>query len=238
MIYALPNDIPREMLFKWGTSSNLELKFTRNSFDARTVLLNSWLANAPQVVLSISYFSINRLATSMVVAHEWDQLAVSRKGLRVTQPVGEQKSTYFLSLPYRWALPLAVMSGMLHWLLSQALFLARIEIRDMNGVLKPSESKCICGYSPISVLVFSLTWIGLLIVIVFFTLRQIDQHIPPAATCSLAISAACHPPPNDIEPHLRPVQWGAVRNMFGGGIAHCTFTSEPVTCPKEGQLYA
>lgn len=42
-----------------------------------------------------------------------------RKGLRVTQPHGYQRSSYFLQLPYRWSLPLIVISGTLHWLLSR-----------------------------------------------------------------------------------------------------------------------
>lgn len=152
MIFAMPNSIPLESLSKWGTASQLQLSFANSSFDPRSILLNAWLANTPQVILSAAYFLVNRICTSLCLAREWNRLAVVRKPLRVTNPRGDQRSTYFLSLPYRWAIPLTVVSGLLHWLLSQSVFLARLEIRDINRNLIPSQSRCACGYSPLSIL--------------------------------------------------------------------------------------
>jgi hypothetical protein len=234
----VPDDIPRNQFYKWGTASQLQLAFANSSFDTRGILLNAWLANTPQIILSASYFLVNRLCTSMCLAQEWNQQAVSGKTLRVTNPSGEQRSTYFLNLPYRWAIPLTIMSGFLHWLLSQSLFLARREIRDVNGNLVPSESKCTCGYSALSILVFSLTWICLLLVVLALLLRRMDQNLPQTKNCSLVISAACHPSPDDVDPQLRRVQWGVVRSRYGGDIGHCTLTSERVTSPEEGKDYA
>ena len=164
--------------------------------------MKAWLANPPQILLSASYFWVNRICTSICVAQEWNQLAVSRKSLRVTNPTGEQRTTYFLSLPYRWAIPLTTISGFLHWLLSQSVFLARREIRDVNGNLLPSESTCICGYSPLSILVFSLTWITLLVVVLHLLYQKIDRNLPLTRNCSLVMSAACHPSPDDVDPQL------------------------------------
>lgn len=61
--------------------------------------------------------------------------------------------------------------------------------------------------------------------------------IPPTEHCSLVISAACHPPPDDIDPQLGTVQWGVVRSRFGGDIDQCSFTSEAVSAPEEGVVY-
>lgn len=239
MTFALSNStLSNDRVYKWGTASELQLGFANSSFGASNILLNAWLANTPQIILSASYFLINRLCTSMCIAHEWNRLAESRKGLRVTQPSGAQRSTYFLNLPYRWSIPLTIISGLLHWLLSQSLFLARREIRDVNGDVIPAESKCTCGYSSVSVLIFSLAWISLLLVVLALLLRKMTRRIPIAANCSLVISAACHASPDEIEPGLKPVQWGVVRSRFGGEIEHCGLSSEDVSEPQEGRWYA
>ena len=39
---------------------------------------------------------------------------------------GAQRSEYFLQLPYRFALPIMLYSGFLHWLCSQSFFLVSI----------------------------------------------------------------------------------------------------------------
>jgi len=111
------------------------------SIDARTlieypqyhnvdsILGNTLIANAPQVVLSGIYFSYNSLLTCMLLGKEWASYAFVRKGLRISsEPRGSQRSTYFLSLPYRFAIPLMAASGLLHWMVSQSIFFAAIEV--------------------------------------------------------------------------------------------------------------
>ncbi|KAF2733473.1 hypothetical protein EJ04DRAFT_409983, partial [Polyplosphaeria fusca] len=221
----------------WGTNSKLLLP-TSTSFDTRGILLNAWLANTPQILLSLAYFSINRVVTSAHFSQEWEGFSRSRKGLRVTNPKrSSQRTAHFLQIPYRWALPLGFLSGMLHWMLSQALFLVRLEMRDTAGVLYP-QSTCACGYSPLSLLCFSLVFWVLLISIAWILACKVKLHMPVADHCSAVISAACHPPPDDEVAFLKQVQWGVVRNRFGGTIEHCTFSSEPVTQPEEGRCYA
>jgi hypothetical protein len=122
-------------------------------------------------------------------------------------------------------------------MLSQALFLVRFEVRNTDGNLYP-ESTCACGYSPLSVLIFTLLFLGLLLWVLCLLLQKVDIYMPVTGHCSAVISAACHPPPDDENAHWKKVQWGVVRNRFGGSIEHCTFTSEEVTYPQEGELYA
>jgi hypothetical protein len=222
---------------KWGTASPHQLNLASNSFDTDGILFNAWIANLPQFLLSFSYFAINRLCTSICFANEWNSYGITKKGLRTTSPKGQQRRTYFLQLPYRWAVPLTATSGFLHWLLSQSLFLVRLEIRDTNGTIIESESRCTCGYSPISIMTFCLVFVILLLVVFRMLLRTSTLNLPAAAHCSLVISAACHAPPSDNDPQLKRVQWGVVRNRFGA-IDHCSFTSEDVTRPVEGNLYS
>lgn len=103
-------------------------------------------------------------------------------------------------------------AGVLHWLPSESLFLARRKIRDVNGNLLSSESKCTCGCSALSVLVFSLTWTALPLIVLVLLLRKMDWNLPLAKSCSLVTSAACYPSPVDGGDHqLRRVHlWGRV----------------------------
>jgi hypothetical protein len=98
-----------------------------------TVISNVLVANVPQVVLSFVYLSFNGLFTAMLLGYEWFTYTRQHKGLRVTtQRRASQRSTYFLSLPYRFALPLMVVSGTLHWLVSQSIFLVAIEVSELH----------------------------------------------------------------------------------------------------------
>lgn len=223
---------------QWGTSSTSNLWITQQTFDTAGILTNAFLANVPQAVLSYTYFAINRLCTSMCFSREWNAYGTSRKSLRVTSPAGGQRKTFFLQLPYRWAIPLTVTSGLLHWLASQTVFLSRLELEDADGKLISAESKSTTGFSALSASVLCAVLLMLGTVIMALGFRKIEIHVPPALHCSMTIAAACHPPPDEVEPHLKEVQWGVVQNRFGGSVDHCTFTREPVSQPEVGKEYA
>ncbi|KAE9378504.1 hypothetical protein N431DRAFT_528895 [Stipitochalara longipes BDJ] len=186
----------------------------------------------------MAYFALNRMCTSICFTREWNDCAIYRKGLRTTVSSGEQRPAYFLQLPYRWAVPLTTISGVLHWLLSQSLFLVLLEIRDTDGEIIDTESTSTVGYSNLSLLVFATTYLVTLFVVFGLQVRRITLRIPPANHCSLVISAACHPPPEDPNAQLKQVQWGVVRERFGARVGHCSFTSEEVSPPKEEKYYA
>jgi hypothetical protein len=229
--------LTRGFTTSWGTASKLTLDSTQFAFNARGAILTAWLANLPQAFLSFFYFSINRICTSICFAIEWNNYATKRKGLRVTSPQGEQRSTHFLQLPFRFAAPLTICSGILHWLLSQSLFLVRLEARSRDGKLVPT-SLCACGYSVLSYLVFTLVLLILVVTIGSLLVRKIAVHVPPARHCSLIISAACHPPTDDRGCHLKAVQWGVVEEGTESVTGHCTFTSWDVQTLQKDVLYA
>lgn len=206
-------------------------------FTTGGILINVLLANVPQALLSFSYFSLNRLCTSICFAQEWNEHGRTRKALRTSNPEGQQRANRYLHLPYHWEIPLTAVSGLMHWLLSQSLFLVRLEIRDQGNELKPSESKCTCGYSPLSILVFSVTHLLTLVIVVCLYMRKMTVKIPPADHCSLVISAACHPPPDDPDAYQKPVRWGVVKSQHSGTVQHCSFTSQPVSRPVSGVVY-
>ncbi|KAF4544456.1 uncharacterized protein LTHEOB_6026 [Lasiodiplodia theobromae] len=86
------------------------------------------LANLPQVVLWLNLVFLNRLVTCMAVSREWSLMAHARKGLRTSASRGEQRSTYWLQLPLKFAIPMLAVSTGLHYLASQALFFGSLRI--------------------------------------------------------------------------------------------------------------
>ena len=196
--------------------------------------LNILVANSPQVLLSFLFLTYNCLFTCMLMGHEWSGYAHVRKPLRVTSPAGSQRSTYRLQLPYKYGIPLLVLSATLHWLVSQSLFLARIVYVDDQNVRNKFIMDTL-GYSCLAILM--VIGLGSIAVIVgiLHGLRRYKPGVPLAGSCSAAISAACHRPNEDVDAAYKPVMWGAVESS--GPVGHCCFTSFEVTKPVVGQKY-
>jgi len=88
----------------------------------RTYMGMTFRVNLPQLEVSITYLCINAILTRMHVEREWVMFGRECKALRVSHPKGAQRSTYRLQLPYRWSIPLMVISGTLHWLISNCIY--------------------------------------------------------------------------------------------------------------------
>ena len=194
------------------------------------------LANAPQVILSFLYLTYNGLFSCMLLMEEWTGFAYERKPLRVTSPIDMQRSSYWLQLPYKYGIPLLVMFGTLHWLVSQSIFLARVTVLDHQEKEIPDASLSTCGYSCIAI----ITVIILGSIVVLFGIlngcRKYKEGMSLIGSCSAAISAACHSMKDDPDAALLPVLWGAVKN--NDPVGHCCFSSMDVSPPVEGKEYA
>lgn len=241
-VIAFVSDDTRDVatsLWSWGPASQL-IAGGLVRYDALGVLYNTWLANMPQVLLSSAYFYINRCLTRYASSLEWIQWAETRKYLRVSRPQDQQRGTHFLQLPYKIAIPMVVYSGLLHWLLSQALFLRRLELKSYDGTIIEDASTCTVGYSPLSVLVLVVVaLVGTVCIAVQIWLLKPRSDIPYGANNSLVISAACHPPPNDVDACIKAVQWGVVADGNAStSTQHCTFTSKEVYPVASGEDYA
>ncbi|KAK3614063.1 hypothetical protein LTR56_026058 [Elasticomyces elasticus] len=90
-------------------------------------------ANLPQLLLSVVYMLYNDLFTRMQLAREWLSYSKTRKSLRVTNPEGEQRSTRFLQLPFIYAIPLLIAMAVLHWLVSQSVFVVLANTYDYSN---------------------------------------------------------------------------------------------------------
>lgn len=164
-------------------------------------------ANVWQTGVSMIYIQVNALLTCMLVNKEWQQYGSKRKTLRVTHPVGAQRSTYFLSLPLRYALPMQALWILLHWALSQACYMFAVEDHWYGEAL--SESPFL-AFSPWPSFTSVLLGICILIGITVISLRKDNGPLPVGAYCSAVISAACHPSSKDSDDHLSPLQWGSI----------------------------
>jgi hypothetical protein len=203
------------------------------------------LANLPQLIISFLYVLYNGLFTGMYTAAEWMSYATKRQPLRVTNPEGEQNSTYWLQLPYAISIPILVAMTLLHWLVSQSIFLASINFYRDGLELEGDDTKVMgCGYS-CAAIIFAIA-LGLLLVgtLVGNGFRIYPASMPLASTCSAAISAACHPPTDDKEAAYKALQWGVVQadsssNLLSeGALPHCSFSSREVEPPANGRTYA
>ncbi|KAM5349449.1 hypothetical protein ACJ41O_005954 [Fusarium nematophilum] len=91
------------------------------------------VANLPQLILSICYMSYNGLFTRMLAEFEWSKYSVGFRALRVTDPKGKQNSTYRLQLPYRFSIPLIIVSILLHWIYSNCIYVSNYEGETCPG---------------------------------------------------------------------------------------------------------
>jgi hypothetical protein len=139
-----------------------------------------------------------------------------RKYLRVSNPKGEQQCTYFLQIPYIYGIPLLIGSGLMHWLVSQSIFLANITIIPRDGLVPMQDEITTIAYSPVAMLFLLFLGVCMLLFLLVVALRKLPRGMPLIASNSIAISAACHLPGYDQseleEVPLHPLTWGAVPN--------------------------
>ena len=223
-------------------------------------IANVLWANYWQIIVSFLYLAYNALLTCQLVSAEWGGYAAERKTLRVSHPKGIQRSSYFISMPMKYGIPLLGANAIMHWLISQSVFVVSTTTYFPGDIEDTSQSFTTTGYSisatlackyllrnwhhselllhPILTLPCAVAiCFGIFMLIIFGinAMRYLPKGMPLASTCSAAISAACHPPAADAEAHLLPVQWGVVPST-ATEPKHCAFTTYRfVRAPDEGE---
>lgn len=195
--------------------------------------------NAIQIALAWSYLAANDLLTSMVASREYQRYAAVRKAVRVARPEGQQRDTYFLSLPYKYALPLITLWTLLHWQISIELELVRVQVYNADGSLDKAR-----GYQG---MVISSYWFAGIISGVFlifvgimaFSLLRYPCGMPLTRANSLLISAACHRGPDEgEEAAVLPVQYGVLPGVMNDGFECVGFSSKHVEPVVAGRRYS
>lgn len=202
---------------------NLVMGWNLPGYGNTSIAVSTLIANAPQAVFSFLYVCYNCLFTCMFMMRELAYFSVTagrgRKYLRVSEARGEQKSTYFLNLPLKYGIPLLVGSGLMHWLVSQSVFLANITIIPRDGLVPMQDEITTVAYSPLGMLFLLVLGLVLLVFLLATALRKLPIGMPLIGSNSIALSAACHAPVGLDQSEredmvLRPLNWGAVP---GGG---------------------
>ncbi|KAI6082383.1 hypothetical protein F4821DRAFT_216117 [Hypoxylon rubiginosum] len=160
------------------------------------------LANSPQILLSICYLAYNNMFTRLQMAREWSLFSESYQGLRVTDPKGDQYSTYRLQLPYKYSIPLIAISIFLHWLLSNTIYLfvslggyygtTGFISGDLVDPSLPPNTAIAVGYSGKSLLAMLVVSCVLITIPFILSFKRLPPNMVNIGSNSLAISAACH----------------------------------------------
>jgi len=191
----------------------------------------------------------NSIYTCMASAYEWSLHARVRKGIRVTDRTGYQRSSYWLQLPWKFSLPLLIASALLHWLISQSAFLVNVSIytpagipmTEADGYIQATSSSgtiTAIGYSPLAIMCGVCVVVVMLIALVTVMQLPLKPGMPLVGSNSFAISAACHPPDNDHDVAKNRIMWGAAWHQQDNMPGHCCFTSFEVEPPRVGEFYA
>ncbi|KAF7177453.1 hypothetical protein CNMCM7691_005706 [Aspergillus felis] len=174
--------------------------------------------NGLQLLVSCAYMVFNNILSRQLVADEWVRLLTpeEKKPLRVSQPRGLQRSTYMLSMPFKYSVPTMVLFIALHWLVSQAIFLVQTTVYQSGPASSrvPEKDNSRIGFSAIGILLvvamLMLLILGLLVHSAVRKYRDVPFGFPRLGTCSAGISAVCHAPTGDRDAHLFPVRMGVV----------------------------
>nr|ADO29932.1 hypothetical protein PP110 [Penicillium paxilli] len=164
------------------------------------------LANTPQLAVSFLYFCLNDTLTRMILATDYNNFAIHRRPLRVSFPRGEQLSTWYLTIPYQYAVPLLTTFTLIHWFVSEGLFYVQVMPYTIDRKPMPSAELVTCAVSTLPLELGLFLTIGVFIFIAFLGSRRLKaSKMPIARERSVAISAACHPPRLDLDAAFKPV---------------------------------
>ncbi|CAF3457059.1 unnamed protein product [Fusarium graminearum] len=156
------------------------------------------VANLPQLILSICYLAYNGLFTRMLAEFEWSKYSVGFRSLRVTEPKGSQNSTYRLQLPYRFSIPLVIVSIALHWLYSNCIYVSNYEALSPGY---PYTKTVTIGlqFSSKAILVSFVISVCVAITPIFLANVKLPGIIVVSGGNSAVISAACHYPSRKLK---------------------------------------
>ncbi|KAF6807971.1 hypothetical protein CSOJ01_07821 [Colletotrichum sojae] len=200
---------------QWVKLNVGETRSVLRGITSRTTFISSMLiANSPQLYLSFWYLAYNSLVTRLEMGYEWALFSVEYRSLRVTHPKGQQTSTYRLQLPYRYSTPLLLMSTLLHWLVSTALFVivtrggnttnptSDVDYQDKVGIdagyltdtiTLPDDATVSIGTSSLPVLILTILAATMTLIPIAMARVKLPGYMPVVGSNSQAMLAASRP---------------------------------------------
>ncbi|KAK4208548.1 hypothetical protein QBC37DRAFT_325535 [Rhypophila decipiens] len=226
-----------------------------------SLMRNVLLANSPQLLLSAMYLVYNQAYTCMAFADEWAAYfphadnTTQSSGFYTAQPHKQLRLSpkLNLSLPLRYTIPLLLLSGVTHFLLSQSFFLVTISIYDANlsnsnstlTTSPESGTLMTVGFSPIAMIIlFLVLSTSVLFLGLGLGFRRLKKGMPLVGSCSAALSAACHivdgPETYETGEEIARAPQGVLWGVTGGsegGVGHLGFSAGFVGEPVPGRMY-
>ncbi|KAJ5759984.1 hypothetical protein N7520_007140 [Penicillium odoratum] len=241
------------ILSEWWSEGLGSSNYNLLNLDIDSMLGSVVVANTPQMMLTVCYYCFNNLVTDMLAAAEYSSYGTTRKPLRVSRPVkgSKQMSTYWLSIPYQYSVPMIFLHMLLHWLVSQSLFYVLVVPYGIGGYSDVGFEVSSLGYSAMPIFLAILVASLLVFLMILLGFKRLKSNMPLAGACSAAISAACHLPNGEnIETAaLGPVRWGQtmeppnwvmcnLEDTVENDEGHCSFTGLDTVNPTLTKLYS
>jgi hypothetical protein len=139
----------------------------------------------------------------------------------------------------------------LHWLVSQSIFYLLLITYDPANEPVPGIEISSLGYSSSPIFLSIIVGSIMVLVLIVLAFRKFKSTVPVTGSTSVAISAACHLPRDEVGETavLGLVKWGETTmspdwamESFGGiddgQKGHCSFTSLETRKPTLMKLYA
>jgi hypothetical protein len=146
-----------------------------NALSNKARVIHVMTANSFQILVSLLYLFYNNILTHQIIADELISFLREKKALRVSIPQNSiQRSFYFLSLPWTYALPLTTAFITLHWLISQSVFTVQTTAYGpgRDGQPVPFSNASRLGYSPLGILFTVLLEVALILALVANSCRR------------------------------------------------------------------
>ncbi|KAF7192513.1 hypothetical protein HII31_06145, partial [Pseudocercospora fuligena] len=213
--------------------STLSTSNTRPGNDSGFIA-NAFTLNLPQILLTILCLLCNKALSGMLMAREWIAFSSTRKALRVTDPRGDQQSTYFLSMPYQYAIPLLLASVLLHWIMSQCFFLISIKtvFYSRTGMILSQSVVSKIGIGPWAASVAAILLSVTLIVMTTISCRSFHGGMPIVGCSSLAIARNANRGEDDVDAAYLPLKWGKSAESASSARCKCIFSSQDCSTCK------
>ena len=208
-----------------------------------------FLANIVHIVVSFLYLFYNNILTHQLVADQWARFLRpdGKKALRVSTPLGMQRSSYILSLPLAYSAVLTVAMVLLHWLVSQSLFVVQTIGFDTAGRKMPPSifNGSSVGYALLPIVLATVVGVIMVVALLVNSFARSHRLVPLEflawGSSSAHIESLCHRPHGDEDAHLFPLSIGVVVDSGGvsaTGAARLAFSTDVgLGEPREGSLY-
>ena len=218
-----------------------------------TPMIMALIANIPQIFLASVWLLYMSIISTMFLASDWARFGTNPQALMTSSPAGERRGTWLLGAPPIYGAALLAVQIILHWLVSQSIFLMSFAVYNDDGTADKEiggynnlTQFINCGYSPIAIIFSFIAALIMALAAIAMAFGRFPNGAPPiVGTCSAAISASCHLPPGLAKQDslYAKLRWGQV-GQTQYNLAHCSLMPEDAFLnghgfpPVAGWLYA